>query len=289
MIEQVVTFGPANNLVGTVTMPENSGSAGLVLFNAGFTARTGPHRINVRLARVLAREGYSSIRFDTSGLGDSARSSTQSSSDAQITGELQQAMSSLQRASGCSKFFLIGLCSGTDPCIRLAGHDDRVRGIILLDPFAYRTAKSRLLGFVRKLQRHVSSGTTFNATKRVLTRLVGTWFRPGHQPAKIRDIWDDLRPKPSRAAFAQELSTALQRNVQILIVHTNHGESIYNYEAQLRDAHPELRDFSNIKVQIFPEANHTYSHLWMQVDLFRSLKEWLAITAPKIPSGDRPA
>jgi hypothetical protein len=41
------------------------------MFNMGANHRIGPRRINVKLARVLAARGVSSLRFDLGGVGDS--------------------------------------------------------------------------------------------------------------------------------------------------------------------------------------------------------------------------
>ena len=79
MIERTITFGADSGLIGTLCLPSTPGAdgsgVGQILFNAGVVHRIGPHRINVKLARSLAASGIASIRFDLSGLGDSARAS----------------------------------------------------------------------------------------------------------------------------------------------------------------------------------------------------------------------
>ena len=71
--DEPILFGPEHRLLGVLTRPVGSLQAGIacLMFNFGVTHRTGPRRIQVKLARRLAQQGVASLRFDLSGLGDS--------------------------------------------------------------------------------------------------------------------------------------------------------------------------------------------------------------------------
>jgi len=75
MNEQVIRFEPSQTLVGIVTQPApalaNPDLPAVVLLNAGLLHRVGPNRIYVQLARKLAGFGFTVLRFDFSGMGDS--------------------------------------------------------------------------------------------------------------------------------------------------------------------------------------------------------------------------
>ena len=79
MAEQTLILGVERHLVATLTAATPSGAGSprcvAVLTNSGVIPRSGPHRMNVHLARRFAEMGIPSIRFDMSGLGDSRRSS----------------------------------------------------------------------------------------------------------------------------------------------------------------------------------------------------------------------
>jgi hypothetical protein len=78
--EKVVRFGREAKLVGILSEPQGAaGSARepmVLLVNSGILHRVGACRFHVRLARRLAEDGVSALRFDFSGIGDSERAAT---------------------------------------------------------------------------------------------------------------------------------------------------------------------------------------------------------------------
>jgi len=76
MTEEAVLFGARQSLAGIVTEPAIRRGArvtkAVILLNAGIVHRVGPGRIYVKIARALAAMGFVVLRFDFSGLGDSA-------------------------------------------------------------------------------------------------------------------------------------------------------------------------------------------------------------------------
>ena len=77
MRERAIQFGSHRGLVGIVTTPDATPDAprptrAIVMANVGLHHRVGPYRLYVDLARRLAARGFAALRFDLSGLGDSA-------------------------------------------------------------------------------------------------------------------------------------------------------------------------------------------------------------------------
>ena len=74
MNEQALSLGPNHSIVGILTSPPRGVARkgiAVLLLNAGLIHHVGPNRLYVRLARVLASMGFSTVRFDFSGIGDS--------------------------------------------------------------------------------------------------------------------------------------------------------------------------------------------------------------------------
>ncbi len=75
MKEQAVNFGEKQSLVGILTDPQNEKGSniqvGAILLNSGILHRVGPGRTYVKMARELAALGFTVLRFDFSGIGDS--------------------------------------------------------------------------------------------------------------------------------------------------------------------------------------------------------------------------
>ena len=141
--ESVITFGPQGGLVGILSDPhpekQSPNRPALLLLNAGFLHRVGPYRMNVDLARNLAAKGFTVFRFDFSGLGDSLVRKDDRSDEERVTLDIQEAMDYLGDKKGIREFVLLGLCAGADRAHPLGIMDSRVKGIVYLDGFGYKT------------------------------------------------------------------------------------------------------------------------------------------------------
>ena len=74
MKERSFLFGEPKILLGIVSEPDVPAPPQrpvALILNAGLVHRVGPHRMSVRIARELAAQGFASLRFDLSGVGDS--------------------------------------------------------------------------------------------------------------------------------------------------------------------------------------------------------------------------
>ena len=139
--EHTTLFGRHRSLVSVVTPAtdhEPHGNLlGALLLNAGVVHRIGPNRMSVRIARVLAATGVTSVRFDLSGLGDSPpRRDRLSFGDAAVE-DTQDVMSQLEQTYGVRRFVLIGLCSGGAVSFKTALADERVVGMVLTNPTGF--------------------------------------------------------------------------------------------------------------------------------------------------------
>jgi alpha/beta superfamily hydrolase len=132
---------------------------GVVLLSPGVKNRVAPHRLYVKLARDLASEGWTVLRFDFHGLGDSEGELTDEFL-ADLYGAIQvgryiadtrAALDWMQQTLGIRRFVVGGLCGGAITGL-LAGVDDpRVVGLLAIgipvildsttiDPVRYMTA-----------------------------------------------------------------------------------------------------------------------------------------------------
>src|SRR3954464_13203392 len=76
LTEEVLQFGEGGRLFGILTLPSvrprNAHKLPVFVFlSAGLLHRVGPYRLHVRLGRELARMGFTSLRVDLAGTGDS--------------------------------------------------------------------------------------------------------------------------------------------------------------------------------------------------------------------------
>jgi hypothetical protein len=152
MQEQAFRFGRARHLVGIAGLPAVAGDGvGVIVLNAGLVNRIGPFRLHVEMTRRLNARGYPTLRFDLSTLGDSGASQESRTRVEQVRADVDYAMSLLERQAGCSRFVLVGLCSGAQNAHSVACTEARVAGAVFLDGYAYRTVGYKLRHYLPRL------------------------------------------------------------------------------------------------------------------------------------------
>jgi esterase/lipase len=136
--ERFVTVGP-DELVGVLTRPgsDDGGRGLLVLLNSGSDPHTGPGRAWVELARHMAIRGYSTLRVDLRGWGESPDGPRVPGRpfDAHAVDDVARLVSGLA-AEGYEDIVLCGLCSGAWFAMQ-AARQVPVRGIVALNAPLY--------------------------------------------------------------------------------------------------------------------------------------------------------
>lgn len=255
--ESVETLGDAGNVVAILAEPDAPG-AGLpafVLLNAGVLHRVGPHRLHVRLARALAAAGHAALRIDLSGIGDSRPVAHGLSFRDSAVADTRAALDRLGERTGARSAVLFGICAGADNALAAALRDERVAGIVLVDPHAYATRRARL----RRLRQRLARG---GLLKRVFA------LRRAAPPAAGRSE----RQPPPRARMRSDLAALTARGVRILSIHTCAQGVRNNHPDQLFECFPELR--GQVDTLYFPLANHTFTELAQQAALIEAVLAW---------------
>jgi pimeloyl-ACP methyl ester carboxylesterase len=261
--ERPAQFGPDGNLVGILAAPASADplfSRLAVLFlNAGVIHRVGPHRLHVNLARDFAARGVTSLRIDLSGIGDSrpvpgALSFRQSS-----VVDAKAAMDWLTAETGLQRFVLFGLCSGADNAIATGLADERVVGLVLLDPPAYVTPQSRL----RKVAARVRGLGWGQAAAMLAARLIRRALG-GTRPEIVGG-----RAVPPLPEYRAQLTSLVAREVAILAIFSGSLRERYTHPEQLFELIPELR--GKVDLAYFPAANHMFTEFEAQSALARTV------------------
>lgn len=252
--ESVHGFG--DGLVGVVTRPRGATSKiGVLLLNAGLTRHTGPFRMHVDLAQTLAAQGFAVLRFDQSGVGDSAMPGKAAGERRQR--ETDAAMRLLAREVGVERFVLCGLCSGADDAFHVGAVDARVAGAILLDGVAYPTpgfwvrhALPRLLDFGKVLR--------FLMSRR--------------NPAPSLS---DFRDWPERAKARGMLAEMVARDVRLLFVFTGGAYHYFNHRAQLAASLGRAAHEKQVSLDFWPEYDHTFFLRKHRRILLKRIAAWM--------------
>jgi dienelactone hydrolase len=245
MKESCCRFGPNGRLAGIITEPEDDRrNGGLVLISAGLVPKAGPFRLYAELARHLATAGLSTLRFDLGGIGDSLRANGSQSLRERTQREVRAAVDHFnERKPGA--IVIGGLCSGAEDAFRFAETDPRVTGVVMIDPFAYRTA-----GW---WWRH----TMHRASRRV-ARALGL-YRPIRRSAKRAGA---DQPLVSYQYMAKDessriLTTLVRRGVRVHFVYTGGADETFNHRAQLRTMFDGMDFRGCVTLDHLPHVDHT--------------------------------
>lgn len=270
MNEYILTFGPGNRLVATLSQPTGQPrDTAILLLNAGVIQRMGPHRINVKLARELASQGFHVLRLDLSGQGDSQASEAPQSFEQQAVSDLSAAMDHLQRVTAARQFALAGICSGAHHGIAAAIADDRLKALWLMDTHAYPTARTLWVRARRQLQLDLP-GTMGRWTRRVL-QLLTSRLRQSARKEEPALLTDNAYPTPAKAEFARHIQTLIDKRVRLQLVYSGGMFWRYNHASQWRDAFKDHGAVASVPCDLLSDVDHTASTLHAQRRLIDSV------------------
>ncbi len=143
-VEESRRIGDDGRIFGILTSPRATlrrKSRIVILPNVGSNHHIGPARLMVTLARTLARDGYTVLRFDVGGLGDSTPPIGIAENTLYAMESQQDAvavMNYLDADFAPDGFVFAGLCSGAYLSYHTAVSDPRVSALILINIVTFR-------------------------------------------------------------------------------------------------------------------------------------------------------
>lgn len=133
-VEVAARFGDGDRLFGVLCRPVDAaeGAPVVIMISVGRNAHIGWRRMSVENARALARVGIASLRFDLSGIGDSAPRPGQPQQTLYTDWpplDVSEAIDFVA-ARGFGPVVLLGVCSGAYVGLQTAINDGRVAGLV---------------------------------------------------------------------------------------------------------------------------------------------------------------
>lgn len=266
-VETPVQLGKSGALFGILTRAGASREIGVLILNAGLLHHVGPFRLHVLLARLLGERGFTTIRLDQSGKGESLSRPDRAYAEA-ILEDYDDAMSIL-RHHGVTRTVLVGLCSGADDALRIAVARDSVIGLVMLDGYAPKGASYHVRHYLRRIGK-----------ARVWLRFFGRLLSARSssdeaQPVSLALGLRNWRPRPEMLA---DIGALLARGTRMLAVFTGGVEDYYNHPRQLSRCFPEFARNGRLQEAYFPEAEHVYETVGQRERLLRRLDRWFSDT-----------
>ena len=225
------------------------------------------------------------LRFDYSGIGDSARRNDDLPRPEGVLRETREALAFLAESHGAQQFIPMGLCWGATNAFRIACDDRRVVGAVMLDWCAYRTLGYYLRRYGRRLFEltpYYNFLTGRNPAGRGLRRMLGIG---GVQPLGNPIGVSYVRQFPPKQVVAGELRGLTDRGVDLLFIYSAGQEDLYNYRRQFEDTFPWLRSNEQVRVEFFGGADHTFTLLRYQDVLISVIEDFARTVLARLDTG----
>src|SRR5262249_41166721 len=205
------------------------------------------------------------------GIGDSTASSDAATFRESAVADTRTAMAGLTDRLGIARFVIFGVCAGADNAIATALVDERVTGIVLVDPPTYATWRSQLRHLrttvAKRGSRREAARWALRVAERRLLGMVSRFARPDDDPPS------GGREMPPIDTYREQLTKLVDRGVRILAIFSRIHQANYNHADQLFEICPDLR--GRIDVAYFPAANHTFTELAAQAKLIDTVTHWM--------------
>lgn len=313
MTRTPVSFPNRNGLrmFGIVERPDAplDGVPAVVMLAPGSKMRVGPQRLYTQLSRQFVDLGYTVLRFDFHGLGDSEgqldeamlRDVYNHIEVGRFVNDTVDAMDWMQRELGASRFLLAGLCGGAVTGLLAGSRDARVAGLVgigitpVLDspdanPALYMTGGELSLirnTYLRKLfnpaawLRLLTFQSDFTLIWRSLTKPLrrATVAPPTAQTASAATSapGDNSNPLFPPAFFAMA-----DAHRPMLLVFGGADRLQWEFEekfvARHRDRVSACR--ADVDVHVIAQANHTLTFPVWQDEMLATLRAWIGARFP---------
>lgn len=272
----------------------------VVLLSPGVKMRVGPGRLYVPLTDMLTAQGYTVLRFDFFGLGDS-EGELQERMLADVYNNIEvgryvddtlSALKWLEGALGIPRFVLGGLCGGAITALLAAQRDARVEALLSLGMTVTLASNAATPG------KYVTRAVLDQRRRGYLKKLVKpkAWLRFLTFQSEYGVIWHSMkrlfvkdRPAPAAGTAVEQRGNAnplfppalfafLGRGGKVLLLFSEKDRLQSEYEEKFAEPFADRlqRYLPQIETYVVPNANHVLSlHEW-QREMVGVCRGWLA-------------
>jgi len=258
MHEEIAHIGETDKLSGVIGLPDSIDPAkpAVVILNSGLMHHVGASRTSVKLSRALVKQGFLVLRFDLSGIGDSAARTDKLDPTERIIREVSSALDYLQQHFGSDRFVLYGLCSGSQNSFKTALVDKRIIGLAGVDNFGFLTTKYYLVHYLPKI-------LDVGHWKSFLTRAIKNLFASAKRIASKTPVEIEEDPWP------------VKRGLRFLYIYTGSWAKQYNYLNQFHDMFPSVNFANSVELRFKPKMSHSLVEPDSQQFMIETVSEWL--------------
>jgi pimeloyl-ACP methyl ester carboxylesterase len=297
MKETALLFGRQQSLVGVLTQPDGlkTSQPAVILLNAGLIHHVGPNRLYVRLARCLAERGFPVLRFDLAGVGDSGVRVDNLPYEQSITDDARQAMDELAHSYGVERFIFMGHCSGGGQSFLTGIEDDRVVGVVLINPQAEREDwleydrkrkvqhyyqnyyGKRVLTDSSRWRRFFTGQVSYRSVFRNVLKDV-LWSKFSTALFKVRSKMESrvAKPDPNQERVIQGLKQLGSRQTRVLFIYSAGSSGLERLRVMLGRQFDTVMNVSQVQLSLIEGADHTFTLRGSQERVLQVIADWCA-------------
>ncbi|MFA6216041.1 MAG: alpha/beta fold hydrolase [Candidatus Omnitrophota bacterium] len=302
-MEEIIGFNnnAGQKLYGVLHSPEPGNTVKrslVIMLNSGLLDRVGPHRLYVKIARMLCRQGFYVFRFDSHGLGHSEGELVSGPSvlnfvkieNGFFVEDVLGAINFLSQKIDPDKIFMTGLCGGGVTSLLAADIDKRISGVISLDPPVYLdsaqedydvnplAAMMALESPLKKIfnLKYWLKLVTFKINPLKLGQMVFMVIKEKTRKKEGRDKEEGFgRPLNRKFVNAFTSYVASKRNILFITGQNDFVAKEFKYKFQNRYLTGKNKEWFEVLSVV--NANHEFHSLDSQQVLLEKISNWLAI------------
>ena len=259
MVERIVKFGQYKNLVGIITKPEiERGKLPVIIFlNSGMVPMLGPNRLHVSMARKMTEIGFTSLRFDFAGVGNSTIIKSRDFEESAIN-DAMLAMDMLESTEHTRFFVLIGICSGGDIAMKTALVDERIIGLISVNG----------VYFDKKVYQELLAN---NGSREYLTMI------PVIVSNAVRYLINKITNIRENDALIAPVLDLLNKEIDLFLIYSEGSYRLSMVKKTILYKLIEFREKRLINLNVFHQIDSMFTPIWSQNKLIEITCKWLEL------------
>lgn len=271
--ERFMRFGDNNHLYGVFCMPEvRQDAASVLILTTAYDRSAGWGRSGVNTARELARHGIASFRYDTANVGDSVplpEAPRQILYSTTQNRDVDAALDLMERELG-GKVLVSGRCSGGYLALRNAVRDQRLTGVVSVNPFVLywdpeRPVDAGLQFVPRSLDDYGQRFARIETLKRLFAGEINI-------PAAVRNIAIAVGKRLARKAtplvrqlpgnrhihreVKDSFRTFQERRIPISLIYSEGDVGLDDLHLHFGEQGSGLGSYGNVTLTMLPDTDH---------------------------------
>lgn len=280
--EEPVRFAPGLFGIGCAPARPEPGAPTILFVSTGMTVRSGWGRQTTRLARRLAAEGIASVRFDVSGVGDSA-DRPDGSRPLFAPDGFSDVIRAVDHMAAGGPIVLVGGCSGAYAGFHALYRDPRIAGALLINLYCFDwdreqsvdTIIRQTYGSAATYATLLTKGDTWRRLLRgqIRVRAIGSVLARRAIDAALRRLRRAFRPGAPGGSVARRVAAIRRRGAVIRLLYSAGDPGLTALRRDLGRKPDRVARRLGAPVTIVPGADHNLGSAEAQAALGQAVRE----------------